>query len=161
MKNQEAMMANSTSQVEEADFENNRGYVFQPNKSLPTDYQQGLRNHENLSYGNQAIVPHVSHHLSVSNAPHSFQGQGASSFNYQGQIRQPCFEESVLHIFNDMKDNDNQIANLETNHANMGASLKNLETQMGQLAHYMRESSSRSFSSDTEKNSKDCIAITL
>ena len=43
----------------------------------------------------------------------------------------------------------------------MGASLKNLETQVGQLAHSMKESSFRSFPSDTENNLKDCMAITL
>ena len=50
---------------------------------------------------------------------------------------------------------------METNQANMGASLKNLETQGGQLAHSMKDNSSISFSSDTKKNPKDCMAITL
>ena len=59
------------------------------------------------------------------------------------------------------KNNDTQIANLETCQANMGTSLKNLETQVGRLAHFMKESSSRSFPSDTENNPKDCMAITL
>ena len=64
--------------------------------------------------------------------PPGFQGQGASSSNYQGQRRQPSFEESVLHLLNDMKkNNDNKIANLEKNQVNMGASLNNLETQVG------------------------------
>ena len=57
--------------------------------------------------------------------------------------------------------NDTRIANLETCQANMGTSLKNLETQVGRLAHFMKESSSRSFPSDTENNPKDCMAITL
>ena len=71
-------------------------------------------------------------------------------------------EESVLHLFNDMKkNNDNLIANLEMNQENMGASLKNLKTQVGQLAHSMKESSSISFPSDREKNPKDFMAITL
>ena len=75
--------------------------------------------------------------------PPDFQGQGASSSNYQGQRRQPYFEENVLHLLKDMKkNNDNRIANLEINQSNMGASLKNLETQVGQLAHSMKESSS-------------------
>ena len=64
--------------------------------------------------------------------PHGFQGQGASSSNYQRQRRQSGFEESVLHLLNDMKkNNDNKIANLEKNQVNMGASLNNLETQVG------------------------------
>ena len=83
MKTQEAMLANATSQVEEANFLNNRGYVFRPNKYFPTHYHPRLQNNENLSYGNQAIVPHVPHQLSVSNPPPDFQGQGASGSNYQ------------------------------------------------------------------------------
>ena len=43
----------------------------------------------------------------------------------------------------------------------MGASLNNLETRVGQLAHSMKESSFRSFLSHMEKNMKDCKAITL
>ena len=45
-----------------------------------------------ISHMNQAIVPHQ---FSVTNAPFGFQGQVASSSNYQGQRRQPYFEESV------------------------------------------------------------------
>ena len=48
MKNQEAMLANATSQVEEMNYLNNRGYVFQPNNNLPMHYHPGLLNHENL-----------------------------------------------------------------------------------------------------------------
>ena len=162
MKAQEAILRNSISHVEEANFVNNRGYVFRPYNNLPTHYHTGLRNYKNLSYGNQAIVPYVPYQLSVSNAPLDFQGQGALSSNYQGQRRHPIFEESVLHLLNGMKkNNDNRIANLETNQGNMGASLKNLETQVGQLTHSMKESSSRSFLSDMEKNSKDFLSITL
>ena len=51
--------------------------------------------------------------------------------------------------------------NMETNQANLGASLKNLESQMGQLAQYLRENPPKSFPSDTEKNPKQCMAITL
>ena len=39
--------------------------------------------------------------------------------------------------------------------------MKNLETQMGQLAQSVREDRPKSFSSDTEKNLKQCMAITL
>ena len=48
MKAQEAMLANATSQVEKANYLNNRGYVFQPNNNLPTCYHLRLQNHENL-----------------------------------------------------------------------------------------------------------------
>ena len=87
MKTTKPIMTNSTSQGEEANFLNNRGYVFQPNNNLPRHHHLGVWNHENLSYGNQAIIRFVPHKLSVSNAPPCFQGQGASSSNYQGQRR--------------------------------------------------------------------------
>ena len=129
---------------------------------MPTHYHPGLQNHENLSYGNQEIVPHVPHQLSVSNPPLDLQGQGASSTNYQGKRRPSFFEENILYLLSDMKkSNDSRIASLEMTQVNMGATLKNLETQMGKLAHSMKKSSSRSFSSDTEKNPKDCMSITL
>ena len=44
---------------------------------------------------------------------------------------------------------------------NTNASLKNLETQVGQLALSMQNQSMDSFPSDTKKNSKDCMEITL
>ena len=45
--------------------------------------------------------------------------------------------------------------------ANTNASLKNLETQVGQLALAMQNQSKDGFSSDTRKNPKDCIVVTL
>ena len=44
---------------------------------------------------------------------------------------------------------------------NASASLKNLETQVGQLALNMPNQSKGTFPSDTQKNPKDCIAIQL
>ena len=45
--------------------------------------------------------------------------------------------------------------------ANTNASLKNLETHVGQLALNMQSQSKDSFSSDTKKNPKDYMTITL
>ena len=45
--------------------------------------------------------------------------------------------------------------------ANAKASLKNLKTQVGQLAISMENQSRDSFPSDTKKNPKDYMAITL
>ena len=45
--------------------------------------------------------------------------------------------------------------------ANTIASLKNLETQVGQLTLNMWNQSRDSFPSDTKKNPKDCMTITL
>ena len=44
---------------------------------------------------------------------------------------------------------------------NTSASLKNLETQVGQLALNMPNQSMGTFPSDTQKNPKDCMAIQL
>ena len=45
--------------------------------------------------------------------------------------------------------------------ANTNASLKNLETQVGQLALAMQNQSKDGFQSDIKKNPKDCMAVTL
>ena len=45
--------------------------------------------------------------------------------------------------------------------ANTNASLKNLETQVGQLALAMHNQSKDAFPSDTRKNPKDCMVVTL
>ena len=44
---------------------------------------------------------------------------------------------------------------------NASASLKNLETQVGQLALNMPHQNKGTFPSDTQKNPKDCMAIQL
>ena len=44
---------------------------------------------------------------------------------------------------------------------NTNASLKNLETQVGQLALAMQNQSKDTFPSDTRKNPKDCMVVTL
>ena len=45
--------------------------------------------------------------------------------------------------------------------ANTKASLKNLETQVGKLALAMQNQSKDAFLSDTKKNPKDCMVMTL
>ena len=45
--------------------------------------------------------------------------------------------------------------------ANRNASLKNLETQVGQLALAMQNKSKEAFPSDTRKNPKDRMVVTL
>ena len=45
--------------------------------------------------------------------------------------------------------------------ANTNASLKNLETQVGQLALAIQNQSKDAFPSDTRKNPKDCMGVTL
>ena len=43
----------------------------------------------------------------------------------------------------------------------MNASLKNLETQIGKLALIMQNQSKDAFLSDTKKNPRDCMVVTL
>ena len=45
--------------------------------------------------------------------------------------------------------------------ANTNACLKNLETQVGQLALAIQNQSKDAFPSDTRKNPKDCMVVTL
>ena len=45
--------------------------------------------------------------------------------------------------------------------SNTNASLKNLETQVGQLALTLQNQNMNSFLSDTQKNPKDCMAVQL
>ena len=52
-------------------------------------------------------------------------------------------------------------ANINLFQANTNASLKNLETQVGQLGLVMQNQSKDSFPSDTKKNPKDCMVVTL
>ena len=77
-----ALMENTSLNIEDANYVNNRIYTFRPNNNLPSHYHSRWRNHENLSYGNQAIVPHEPHQLSTIMTPPGFQNQGASRSNY-------------------------------------------------------------------------------
>ena len=45
--------------------------------------------------------------------------------------------------------------------ANTNASLKNMETRVGQLALAMQDQSKDAFPSDTKENPKDCMVVTL
>ena len=51
--------------------------------------------------------------------------------------------------------------NTETNQVGLGASLKNMENHMEQLAKSLKENLPKSFPSDTEKNPKQCMVVTL
>ena len=48
-------------QPQNANYVNNRSYALRPNNNLTSHYHSELRNHENLSYENQVIVPHEPH----------------------------------------------------------------------------------------------------
>ena len=70
--------------------------------------------------------------------------------------------KSLLHF------HEQKLSNLETFKSdtqvfqkNTSASLKNLETQVGQLALSMLNQSKGTFPSETQKNPKDCMAVQL
>ena len=121
-------MANPPLQIEDANYVNNRNYAFCPNNNLPSHHHPGLRNYENFSYNNQAIVPHEPHQLSTTMAPPGFQNQGASSSNYQGNTRQSGFNELLL-VINDVKKTiDTRITQLENGKVVMANLMKNMES---------------------------------
>ena len=154
-----------------------RNYHFKPNTNLPTHYHPALRNHENFSYGGGASQGP----RQVQNPPQGYQQpprfqqqqQGNEQRNeYQGQRRAQSFEEQMLQFMGDNK----KLLNLhEQKFAELGAiatdfqifqnttnaSLKNLETQVGQLALTLQSQRKDAFPSDTKKNPKDCMAVQL
>ena len=154
-----------------------RNYHFKPNTNLPTHYHPTLRNHENLSYGGGASQGP----RQVQNPPQGYQQpprfqqqqQGNEHRNeYQGQRRALSFEEQMLQFIGDNK----KLLNLhEQKFAELGATatdfqvfqnttnatLKNLETQVGQLALTLQSQKKDAFPSNTKKNPKDCMAVQL
>ena len=144
-------------QVEEAQFLNvNRSYSFKPNLNLPTHNTPALRNHENFSYGGGAQQgPRPMQNFQQQFAPHGFQGQqkeGSQRAKNQGQRRSHSFEDQMFtfigknkRLLNIHEQKFSKIAVFQVNknvfQANTNASLKNLETQVGQLALSMKNHS--------------------
>ena len=106
---------------------------------------------------------------------HGFQGQQQQNnqmVENQGQRRSQSFEEQMISFMGENKRLLNiheqkftKLAAFQANttvfQANTNASLKNLETQVGQLALAMQNQSKDAFPSNTMKNPKDCRAVTL
>ena len=154
-----------------------RNYHFKPNTNLPTHYHPALRNHENLSYGGGASQGS----RQVQNPPQGYQQpprfqqqqQGNEHRNeYQGQRRALTFEEQMLQFMGDNKKllnlHEQKFAELGATATNFqifqnttNATLKNLETQVGQLALTLQNQKKDVFPSDTKKNPKDCMAVQL
>ena len=154
-----------------------RNYHFKPNPNLPTHYNPALRNHENLSYGGGAVQGHR-HGQNPQQGyqqPPRFQQQhqgGNGRNDYQGHRRTQPFEEQMLQFMGDNKRlihfHEQKLFNLEAFKSdtqvfqkNTSASLKNLETQVGQLALSMPNQSKGTFPSDIQKNPKDYMAVQL
>ena len=155
-----------------------RNYYFKPNPNLPTHYNPTLiRNHENFSYGGGALQGprHGQQPQQGYQQPPRFQqhNQGGEGRNEcQGQRRTQPFEEQMLQFMGDNKRllqfHEQKLSDLKTFKSNtqmfqknVSASLKNLETQVGQLALNMTNQSKGTFPSDTQKNPKDCMEIQL
>ena len=154
-----------------------RNYHFKPNTNLPTHYHPALRNHENFSYGGgasqgprQGQKPPQGYQQ-----PPRFQQQqqGNEQRNeYQGQRRAQTFEEQMLQFMGDNKKllnlHEQKFAELGATATNFqifqnttNATLKNLETLVGQLALTLQSQRKDAFPSDTKKNPKDCMAVQL
>ena len=52
-------------------------------------------------------------------------------------------------------------SNTQNFQTNISASLKNLETQVGKLALTLQKETKNAFPSDTQKNTKECMAVQL
>ena len=90
----------------------------------------------------------------------------------QGQRRSFSFEEQMLtfmgenkRLLNIHEQKFTDLAAFQANttmfQANTNISLKNLETQVGQLALAMQNQTKDAFLSDIRKNTKDCMVVTL
>ena len=154
-----------------------RNYHFKPNTNLPTHYHPALRNHENLSYGGGASQGprHGQNPPQGYQQPPRFQQQQQGNEHrneYQGQRRAQSFEEQMLQFMGDNKKllnlHEQKFTELEATATNSqifqnttNASLKNLETQVRQLALTLQSQRKYAFPSDTKKNPKDCMAVQL
>ena len=162
--------------VEEANYLNeHRAYHFKPNPNLQTHYTPALRNHENFSSGGGAQhVPRHGKNFQQGYAPLRFQQQqqGEGRNEYQCQKRTQTFEDQILQFMGENKKllnfHEQRFAELEASKTNSqifqtttNASLKNLETQIEQLALTLQNQIKDAFPSDTTKNPKDCMAVQL
>ena len=176
VNNAEGRVAEGSYVVEEANYLNEqRAYHFKPNPNLPTHYTPALRNHENFSYGGGAQqVPRHGQNFQQGYAPPRFQQQqqGEGRNEYQGHKRAQTFEDQMLQFMGENKKllnfHEQKFAELEASNTNSqifqtttNASLKNLETQIGQLALTLQNQIKDAFPSDMKKNPKDCMAVQL
>ena len=71
-------------------------------------------------------------------APPRFQNQGALSSNYQGNTRQPEFNELLLMINDMKKSTDTRITQLEHGQVVMGNVMKNMESIQSTMGKCMK-----------------------
>ena len=105
---------------EQVQYINNRSYNYHGNP-MPNYYHPGLRNHENFSYGNMKNVL-----------------QPPPGFDSQPSEKKMSLEDAMISFVEEtkarFKKSDSQLDNIKTHCSNMGATMKNLEVQIGQLA---------------------------
>ncbi|XP_073291028.1 uncharacterized protein [Primulina huaijiensis] len=136
--------------MEEAQYINNNcGYGGYRGNPPPNTYHPGLRNHENFSYANNK---------NVLNPP--------PGFNTQKDEGKPSFEDLVGKFVAEsgkrMAKTESRLDNMETHMGNMGATMKSLETQIGQLANALKDQNRGHFLSNTEVNPREqCKVVTL
>ncbi|XP_068666527.1 uncharacterized protein [Aristolochia californica] len=135
---------------EQVQYINNRNYNYRGNP-MPNYYHPGLPNHENLSYGNTKNV---------------LQPQPPPGFDSQPSEKKMSLEDAMVSFVQEtntrFKKTDSWLDNIETHCSNMGATMKNLEVQIGQLATTINVQQGGAFPRNTKVNPKEqCKAITL
>ncbi|XP_040996048.1 uncharacterized protein LOC121242223 [Juglans microcarpa x Juglans regia] len=133
---------------EQVQYINNRSYNYRGNP-MPNYYHAGLRNHENLSYRNTK---------NVLQSPLGFDSQQSEKKMSLEDTMIPFVEETNARF----KKTDSRVDNNETHCSNMGATIKNIEVQIGQLATTVNAQQRGTFPSNAKVNPREqCKAITL
>ncbi|XP_073120512.1 uncharacterized protein [Henckelia pumila] len=131
----ECQVGNPFQLAENANFVGN----MPPNNPYSNTYNPGWKNHPNFSWSNQ-------------NQNLNQQNVMRPPLGFAQQDKKPSLEDLMT----------NFISSTETRLQNQDASIRNLETQLGQLANIISGRTQGTFPSDTEKNPKEkAKAITL
>ena len=142
-------------------------------KFLKTFKKNGLKIYEFKTHQQQGPRPRQNYHQAY--AQRGFQEQQRQRDNrgeYQGKKNTQSFEDQMLHFMSEKKRIMNmhekifyELVNFQANitvfQTNINASLKNLETQLGQLALSLQNQSRNAFPSSIEINQKDFISTSL
>ncbi|KAF5458894.1 hypothetical protein F2P56_022888 [Juglans regia] len=114
------IVPNNERSEEQVQYINNRNYNYCGNL-MPNYYHLGFQNHENLSYGNtkNVLQPHL-------------------GFDSQPSEKNMSLEDAMVSFVDEtnarFKKTDSRLDNIETHCSNMGAAIKNIEAQIGELA---------------------------
>ncbi|XP_022846365.1 uncharacterized protein LOC111369115 [Olea europaea var. sylvestris] len=122
-----------------------------------TTYQKAERENEKLQYVNDQNFNQRENYL----GNNYYQG-----FNNQAFERKPSLEDIlgtfILETRSRFNKDEVRLDNIETHMTNLGAAMKNLEVQIGQIATAIQSQQKGQFPSDTEVNPwEHCNAITL